>query len=103
MPGDPSLPFEHPEMELAAATWKGGEWWKFGGGGKKLFPSIHDVGGEEMSAGEPAAERPVKKTYDSPRAYCLLAKQELGLTTHAADETIRATGDSLSRLGLLNP
>ena len=65
---------------------------------KKLFPSIHDVGGEEMAAGEP-----VKKTYDSPRAYCLLAKQELGLTTHAVDETIRATGDSLSRLGLLNP
>ena len=27
------LPFEHPEMELAAKTWKGGEWWKIGGGG----------------------------------------------------------------------
>ena len=33
VPGDPSLPFEHPEMELAAETWKGGEWWKIGGGG----------------------------------------------------------------------
>ena len=27
VPGDPSLPFEHPEMELAAETWKGGSWW----------------------------------------------------------------------------
>jgi quinohemoprotein ethanol dehydrogenase len=33
VPGDPSKPFEHPEMELAAPTWKGGEWWKIGGGG----------------------------------------------------------------------
>ena len=32
VPGDPSQPFEHPEMELAAETWKGGEWWKIGGG-----------------------------------------------------------------------
>ena len=30
VPGDPSQPFEHPEMELAAQTW-GGEWWKYGG------------------------------------------------------------------------
>jgi quinohemoprotein ethanol dehydrogenase len=33
VPGDPNLPFEHPEMEEAAKTWKGGEWWKIGGGG----------------------------------------------------------------------
>ncbi len=33
VPGDPSLPFEHPEMEAAAKTWSGGEWWKVGGGG----------------------------------------------------------------------
>ncbi len=32
VPGDPSLPFEHPELETAAATWNG-EWWKLGGGG----------------------------------------------------------------------
>ena len=32
VPGDPSKPFEHPELEAAAKTW-GGEWWKFGGGG----------------------------------------------------------------------
>lgn len=45
--------------------------------------------------------RPVKKTYDSPRAYCLLAKQELGLVTHGIDDTLRATGDSLLKLGLI--
>jgi PQQ-dependent dehydrogenase (methanol/ethanol family) len=32
-PGDPSLPFENPALALAAETWKGGEWWKIGGGG----------------------------------------------------------------------
>jgi len=32
VPGDPSQPFEHPELEQAAKTWSG-EWWKVGGGG----------------------------------------------------------------------
>ncbi|MCP5058771.1 MAG: PQQ-dependent dehydrogenase, methanol/ethanol family [bacterium] len=32
VPGDPSQPFEHPELEAAAKTWTG-EWWKVGGGG----------------------------------------------------------------------
>ncbi len=32
VPGDPSKPFEHPDLEAAAATWSG-EWWKVGGGG----------------------------------------------------------------------
>lgn len=32
VPGDPSRPFEHPELEAAARTWQG-EWWKYGGGG----------------------------------------------------------------------
>ncbi|MEE2636237.1 MAG: PQQ-dependent dehydrogenase, methanol/ethanol family [Acidobacteriota bacterium] len=32
VPGDPSQPFEHPEMETAAETWTG-EWWRMGGGG----------------------------------------------------------------------
>ncbi len=32
VPGDPSLPFEHAELEQAAKTWTG-EWWKVGGGG----------------------------------------------------------------------
>ena len=33
VPGDPALPFESPALEHAASTWKGGEWWKVGGGG----------------------------------------------------------------------
>ncbi|MDJ0786383.1 MAG: PQQ-dependent dehydrogenase, methanol/ethanol family [Myxococcota bacterium] len=32
VPGDPSQPFEHPELEAAAETWTG-EWWTAGGGG----------------------------------------------------------------------
>jgi PQQ-dependent dehydrogenase (methanol/ethanol family) len=32
VPGNPALPFEHPELEMAAKTWNG-EWWTVGGGG----------------------------------------------------------------------
>ena len=32
VPGDPSLPFEHPELEMASKTWTG-QWWTMGGGG----------------------------------------------------------------------
>ncbi len=42
VPGDPSKPFEHPEMEEAAATWKGGEWWKIGGGGTVWNSIVYD-------------------------------------------------------------
>ena len=41
VPGDPSQPFEHPEMELAAQTW-GGEWWKYGGGGTAWNSLVYD-------------------------------------------------------------
>jgi quinohemoprotein ethanol dehydrogenase len=33
VPGDPALPVESPALERALPTWKGGEWWKVGGGG----------------------------------------------------------------------
>ena len=42
VPGDPSLPFEHPEMEMAAETWSGGEWWKLGGGGTVWNSIVYD-------------------------------------------------------------
>jgi quinohemoprotein ethanol dehydrogenase len=42
VPGDPSKPFEHPEMKTAAATWKGGEWWKIGGGGTVWNSIVYD-------------------------------------------------------------
>ena len=32
VPGDPSKPFEQPELAMAAKTWTG-EWWRMGGGG----------------------------------------------------------------------
>lgn len=41
VPGDPSQPFEHPEMEMAAKTW-GGEWWKYGGGGTAWHALVYD-------------------------------------------------------------
>jgi quinohemoprotein ethanol dehydrogenase len=33
VPGDPSLEVESPALDVAMDTWKGGEWWKVGGGG----------------------------------------------------------------------
>ncbi len=33
VPGDPSQPQESGALERALPTWKGGEWWKIGGGG----------------------------------------------------------------------
>ena len=41
VPGDPSLPFEHPEMEFAAKTWTG-EWWHVGGGGTAWDSMAYD-------------------------------------------------------------
>ena len=41
VPGDPSLPFEHPEMEVAAKTWNG-EWWHVGGGGTVWDSIVYD-------------------------------------------------------------
>ena len=61
-----------------------------------LYPNVTDIGGEEMDGDEPA-----QKTYDSPRSYCLLAKQELGLDTYSIEETVRDTIDSYYSLGLI--
>ena len=63
---------------------------------KALFPSVAHVGGEEMDGDAPA-----KHTYDSPRSYCLLAKEELGLRPFTVDEAVRTTVDSYYALGLL--
>ena len=43
VPGDPNLPFESRAMELAAETWKGGEWWKIGGGGTVWDSMAYDA------------------------------------------------------------
>ena len=42
VPGNPAEPFEHPEMELAAKTWEGGEWWDIGGGGTVWNSIVYD-------------------------------------------------------------
>jgi len=41
VPGDPSQPFEHLELETAAATWTG-EWWEIGGGGTAWDSMAYD-------------------------------------------------------------
>jgi PQQ-dependent dehydrogenase (methanol/ethanol family) len=41
VPGDPSLPFEQPELAEAAKTWNG-EWWKLGGGGTIWDAIVYD-------------------------------------------------------------
>lgn len=41
VPGDPSKPFEHPELEAAAKTWTG-EWWIIGGGGTAWDSMAYD-------------------------------------------------------------
>jgi quinohemoprotein ethanol dehydrogenase len=41
VPGDPSKPFENPELEKAAKTWTG-EWWKYGGGGSPWDGMAYD-------------------------------------------------------------
>jgi nucleoside-diphosphate-sugar epimerase len=63
---------------------------------RELYPWVREIGGEEMDG-----DRPAKQTYDSPRAYCLLARQELGLAPRGVDEALRATVDSYYALGLL--
>ncbi len=41
VPGDPSKPFEHSELEMAAETWTG-EWWAAGGGGTAWDSMAYD-------------------------------------------------------------
>ena len=43
------------------------------------------------------------KPRDVPRARCDKARSELGLQTHAVEDTLRATGESLIDLGLVEP
>ena len=63
---------------------------------RELFPDIEDIGGERMEN-----NKPIKNTYDSPRSYCKKAIQELGLSTYSIEETLKETGESYKRLGLL--
>ena len=50
VPGDPSKPFEHPELEEAAKTWSG-EWWKLGGGGTVWHSIVYDAEFDQLLFG----------------------------------------------------
>jgi nucleoside-diphosphate-sugar epimerase len=63
---------------------------------KELFPEIENIGGEEM-----VNDKPVKDTYDSPRSYCTKAIKDLGLSTYSIEDTLKETGDSFKKIGLL--
>ena len=39
---NPDLGFEDPAMEMAAKTWKGTNWWEFGGGGTVWNSIVYD-------------------------------------------------------------
>ena len=83
---------------ILSATDRSGELftWQMQARLREMYPSA-EVGGEEMEGDEPA-----KATYDSPRSYCLLAQEELGLSTYPIEETLRATIDSYYELGILH-
>lgn len=42
VPGDPSKPYEHPELAEAAKTWKGDQYWELGGGGTAWDSMAYD-------------------------------------------------------------
>ena len=83
---------------ILSATDRSGELftWQMQARLREIFPAVAEIGGEEMKGDVPAQE-----TYDSPRSYCLLAAEELGLQTYSIDDTLRATIDSYYELGIL--
>lgn len=84
---------------ILSATDRSGELftWQLQAKLRELYPSVQEIGGEEMDG-----EVPAEHTYESPRSYCLLAKEELGLETYSIEETLRATADSYFELGILS-
>lgn len=66
----------------------------------KLFPDI-DVGGAP-DALKPMLEKH-GRVFDAPRAHCDKARAELGLQTHAIEDTLRETGETMIALGLVEP
>jgi len=51
VPGDPSKPFEHPELAAAAKTWSGTEWSKTGGGGTVWDGMAYDADADLLYIG----------------------------------------------------
>ncbi len=65
-----------------------------------LFPHI-DVGGAPDEL-KPMLEKH-GKVWDAPRAHCDKARKELGLETHAVEDTLLETGQTMIDLGLVKP
>ncbi len=64
VPGDPSKGFEHPELAMAAKTWKG-EWWKLGGGGTVWDSMAYDPEADILYVGT-GNGGPWNQNYRSP-------------------------------------
>ncbi len=64
VPGDPSKPFEHPELAMAAKTWTG-EWWKMGGGGTVWDAMAYDPDADLLYVGT-GNGGPWNRNYRSP-------------------------------------
>ena len=82
VPGDPSLPVENPELEAAIPTWKGGEWWKVGGGGTAWDSMVFDLGHDPLRRVQ--MSEPLRGTAD--------------LVANVIDES-STVGELLERLG----
>ena len=64
VPGDPSKPFEHPDLAAAAKTWSG-EWWKMGGGGTVWDAIAYDPDADLLYVGT-GNGGPWNRDYRSP-------------------------------------
>jgi quinohemoprotein ethanol dehydrogenase len=65
VPGDPSKPFENPELEAAAKTWTG-KWWEMGGGGTIWDTIAYDPDANLMYVGT-GNGGPWNRDYRSPQ------------------------------------
>jgi nucleoside-diphosphate-sugar epimerase len=66
----------------------------------KLFPDIASGGAPDAMADYIERRGSI---FDVPRAHCDKARSELGLETHSIEDTLRATGESLIDLQLIEP
>jgi nucleoside-diphosphate-sugar epimerase len=67
---------------------------------QQLFPHI-DVGGAPDAL--KAMLEKHGRVFDAPRAHCDKARKDLGLKTHAIEDTLRETGQTLIDLGIIEP
>ena len=75
VPGDPSKPFEQPELAAAAKTWSG-EWWKTGGGASVWNGMAYDADADivYVGTGQPGPWTDVSRgAGDNLFANCILA------------------------------